>query len=627
MNTQSIPILQYAFSNSSHSNPRASSFNFEEFAAHLQLLYEKGYRTISMTEFEQAITQKKELPFAAIVLTFDDPSEEFYTYALPLLDHYGFKGTLYLSAIGIGTPGMLSVKQLHTLIQQGFELGTLGRENHNVTEIKPAELVVQLRHAIDRFKELLGITPLHFAYPQGAYNDSLFPFIFELFHSAVTLKPGFTKVPYEYARQCATGISTARFLYLLSPPRLTACLIVKNEEQFLSACLESIAPLVDEIIVVDTGSLDKTREIALAFTPKVFSFSWIDDFAAARNYSLLHATGDWVLVIDADEIITISDYSVIREALLNPNVDAYSIVTRNYTNNSTRSHFHLLESHGHPGNEFLGWYPSTKIRLFRHHQDFNFEGKVHETVERSIQNRHNKIAPLTIPIHHYGEKRVNPTKPLQYLQLGKTKISEEPTNARAYFELAMQYKELQDYGSAETALRKAMSLDPNPLEPAIELALLIQKQQRYNESIDLYKQIMGQIRHDSAKSHLLTEIYFGLAFSYYKLDDLNTAIQYFEQTLREQPSHIEACVNLGAMYEKQNKYGVAIAYLKKALLLAPRHPRAHYNLGLVYERQGNLGLALHNYLQAIALHYPRSPELHNKVNKIKDILATSHSVE
>jgi tetratricopeptide (TPR) repeat protein len=84
-------------------------------------------------------------------------------------------------------------------------------------------------------------------------------------------------------------------------PSVSLCVIVRNEEENLVACLEPLRSLVDEIIVVDTGSTDRTTQIAAQLGAKVFSFPWGDDFSAARNESLRHATGDWVLWVDADD--------------------------------------------------------------------------------------------------------------------------------------------------------------------------------------------------------------------------------------------------------------------------------------------------------------------------------------
>jgi len=97
--------------------------------------------------------------------------------------------------------------------------------------------------------------------------------------------------------------------------KLSACMIVKNEEAMLEHCLRSLEG-VDEIIICDTGSTDKTIEIAKRYTSQVFSdFVWCDDFAAARNHAIGKATGDWILTIDADEAVAPGSLALIREAI------------------------------------------------------------------------------------------------------------------------------------------------------------------------------------------------------------------------------------------------------------------------------------------------------------------------
>ncbi len=101
----------------------------------------------------------------------------------------------------------------------------------------------------------------------------------------------------------------------LSRLPLSLCMIVKNEQENLPRCLASAKPFVDEIIVVDTGSSDNTIAIAQEFGATVIPFEWCDDFAAARNTALEHATCDWVLMLDADEELVVSDPALIRQAL------------------------------------------------------------------------------------------------------------------------------------------------------------------------------------------------------------------------------------------------------------------------------------------------------------------------
>ena len=94
--------------------------------------------------------------------------------------------------------------------------------------------------------------------------------------------------------------------------RVSLCMIVRDEEKNLEACLAPVADLFDEIIIVDTGSQDGTIEIARRFTPHVHHFQWCDDFSAARNESLRHATGDWIFWLDADDRVGPSQVADLR---------------------------------------------------------------------------------------------------------------------------------------------------------------------------------------------------------------------------------------------------------------------------------------------------------------------------
>ena len=149
------------------------------------------------------------------------------------------------------------------------------------------------------------------------------------------------------------------------PPRLSVCLIAKNEERFLNGCLESIRGLADQIILVDTGSTDRTVEIARAHGAEVHFRAWDNDFSAARNAALLHARGDWILVLDADEEVSKAHHSNLRALLTQANTIAYRLP--------------LVDV----GREDQG--VSQVPRLFRNAPQQFYVSRVHEQVYASLE--------------------------------------------------------------------------------------------------------------------------------------------------------------------------------------------------------------------------------------------------
>jgi FkbM family methyltransferase len=149
--------------------------------------------------------------------------------------------------------------------------------------------------------------------------------------------------------------------------RLSVCLITKNEEKFLGQCLESVRHLADQIVVVDTGSTDWTREIASRYGAEVYSFKWCDDFSAARNAALERANGDWVLVIDADEALPPESAEILRREISAANVIGYRLP---------------IVDIGHE-KEGCSYVP----RLFRNAPGLFFVGRVHEQAFSSLEAR------------------------------------------------------------------------------------------------------------------------------------------------------------------------------------------------------------------------------------------------
>ena len=175
--------------------------------------------------------------------------------------------------------------------------------------------------------------------------------------------------------------------------RLSVCLIVKDEEQSLPQALESVAEIAHQVIVVDTGSTDRTVEIATAAGAEVHHFEWCDDFAAARNFALEHARGDWVLVLDADEIFPAESIAALQNDLARENCLGYRLPLVNIIQTET-------------GQTETADGLCHVPRLFRNAPGLHFVGRVHEQVYSSVLLRQADWAMDsgigTATLHHFG---------------------------------------------------------------------------------------------------------------------------------------------------------------------------------------------------------------------------------
>jgi glycosyltransferase involved in cell wall biosynthesis len=272
--------------------------------------------------------------------------------------------------------------------------------------------------------------------------------------------------------------------------RLSLCMIVKNEEYFLERCLSCVEKFVDEVIVVDTGSTDRTREIAAEFTENVYALDWDDDFSRARNFSLGKATGDWILVLDADELIAESDLQSIRETILDTEYDAFSLIQFNYNNDHLAKDWQPVRQASKYSGDYLGYRRNPIGRLFRNHKDIHYSGRVHEVIDLSLEGLN--TTTLEIPIHHHMDD--DPTKPrrdrqLNYLRIIEKELQNRP-DGRLYASAATVYMyTLNDYATAIRYFQRALDLG---YDQSVNLECLAEAHYRLNqwrESFNIYMQL------------------------------------------------------------------------------------------------------------------------------------------
>lgn len=188
---------------------------------------------------------------------------------------------------------------------------------------------------------------------------------------------------------------------------MSAVIIVKNEEKMLAECLESVKD-ADEIIVVDTGSIDKTKEVAAKYTDKIYDFPWIDDFAAARNFAKSKATMDWCISIDADEVLESNGIALLKSGL---STDSNVVKVHMWSPNDD---FHVP-------------------RVFRNRPSIQWVGRVHEVLNESMGPQSNvKIN------YRFGDSHA--LDPDRNIRLLEKAYADDPKNTRGMFYLAREYE-------------------------------------------------------------------------------------------------------------------------------------------------------------------------------------------
>jgi glycosyltransferase involved in cell wall biosynthesis len=219
---------------------------------------------------------------------------------------------------------------------------------------------------------------------------------------------------------------------------LSASLIVKNEERFLEGCLQSIAGIADEVVIADTGSTDRSRQIAQSYGASVFEFPWTGDFAAARNAALERASGRWILYIDADERLRPCPRRELRGWLEDDRVIGYRVL------------FHVRP----------GYTAYRELRLFRNHPQIRFEGAIHETIWPQLlryRARHGgDITACPLTLDHFGYEGDQSGKIERNLRLLLASLDENPDRSFHWCHLARTYEELGEHDKARSALEIAV---------------------------------------------------------------------------------------------------------------------------------------------------------------------------
>lgn len=324
---------------------------------------------------------------------------------------------------------------------------------------------------------------------------------------------------------------------------ISLCMIAKNEEKYLEQCLNSVKDLADEIIIVDTGSTDKTMEMwkkfDFAHKIKFFDFKWIDDFSAARNESLKHAAKDWILVLDADEVVEKNDLGKIRNIIQSEKDFAgFKLEQRSYINNyfegalENKSDFGLIKQYPFYISKFL-------VRLFKNNLGIKFRHQVHELVEDHMEDHGLKYKKTDIILHHFGslkdEKNIK-EKTEQYSKIILKQLENNPESARYNYQAARMHLGRGDLKNALEYFKNTAKIEPS------------------------YKLVFSEI-----------------AKIYLQINDKNRAIEYFKKSVKNNPENPSPTNNLAVVYMSMGKFEKAKEILEEQLKKHPENKALRHN--------------------------------------------------
>ena len=342
-------------------------------------------------------------------------------------------------------------------------------------------------------------------------------------------------------------------------------MIVKNEEKTLARCLESVKGFFDEIVIIDTGSTDETENIAAKYTDKILSFEWCDDFSAARNYSFSKASCDYVMWLDADDVILESDLDKLKQ--LKKNLSGKEDVIMLPYNTS-------FDKNSKPLFSFY------RERILKRSRDFKWHGRVHEAVEyEGIVVYYDAAVTHKSIKKHYSERNLN-------IYLKQEKLG-EPFSARDKFYFGRELYYHSHYSLAASKLTEFLEEGRGWVENNIEackfLAFCLKETKGKDAAL---RALFRSFLYGAPRAEICCEI--GNIFM--EKENFETAAFWFERALAsDPPEHSGAFVDRSA-------YGFVPAL----------------QLAVCYDRLGNIEKA-NRYNEIAGSFRPNSKEyLYNK---------------
>ena len=341
--------------------------------------------------------------------------------------------------------------------------------------------------------------------------------------------------------------------------RLSLAMIVRNSEAVIDRCLESVKDIFDEIIIVDTGSTDKTKEIVRKYTDKIFDFPWINDFAAARNFAFDQCNGDFQTWLDSDDVILPEDAQKIK----NLDLSDKEIVISPY-----------IYSHDEYGK---GSSVVPRERIIRRSLGLRWEGRIHEIIPLSA-----KTYQADFEVHHHRQGMTSDRNLTMLEQI----VKEEPDNPRYTYYLGQEYFDVGRYDDAIIPLTKFINDKQGWWEDHYRACdKLIQCYQNAKNEDKMKEYFYKDIDLEPRRA----EPYYYMGWHYHMKNEWKRAIHWYEiaASLKHPPELLATylpehyswlpCLNLCVCYNGIGDIEKAYECNKKVLSYRPNDPRAVNN--------------------------------------------------
>ena len=424
--------------------------------------------------------------------------------------------------------------------------------------------------------------------------------------------------------------------------RLSLCMIVKNEAENLTSCIHSVKSAVDEIIVVDTGSTDNTREIARQLGAKVFDFLWCDNFSAARNESIRRATGDYILWLDADDRVDESEVKKIRH------------LKRTFDSNKDKAYYLVINSQSSVDGETL----FQQLRIFPNVNGARFEGGIHEQIFHILSALGIQLVKTDIVIRHtgYHDALVIVEKSERNLKILKKELEVNPDHLILHYNAARTLSGIGRHAEAIHHIKRITDDDnikksdkPFFLAAGLLLGKYCADIGRCEEAVSVYRDLckdfedegvlhfcLGQAlflakdyagaREALEKSlRLPIEVslfpvnleglhyyqYYTLGECYLKAGESDRARELFLKSLDFGLKHGESLQALGLMALQNQQYKEAIHYYEREMQEGVASDQTYSNLGLSYRKLGRSVEAEEALLKALEINPQRLEALTN----------------